>query len=281
MKLFKPLFLILTVVAFSTAQNGPPHPVKSSELDTVSLPGQFWSATGNIDPVEKGNVISETYFEQGATVWSTTGGKITLEPYVGLGVYFDTKGYDYNNKLMPAIGVKLNKHFGGSQLGSGVVTVGTAFVDEHRFAGGQCARWMTYYAQYWFGWQPAAALKSRFPGSSWGEIGNVSPVEKDNYILLDYATQAFVLKRLGISKTSAVLPYAEITYGKDTKGYDWDNKIIEGGGIKLGIPKGGLYTELGAGYLYEHRPISGLTASGFKVSLNFSTQWGLFGRKAR
>jgi len=41
-----------------------------------------------------------------------------------------------------------------------------------------------------------------------------------------------------------------------------------------------MYTEFGAGYTYENRFNSGLTASGVKVFVNFSYAWNLFGRKA-
>ena len=245
-------------------------------LDTVAFPGQAWSVTGNIDPIEKNNVLTENYFEQGMTLFSTMNHSVTMTTYAGFGMTFDTKGYSYNNQLNPSVGLRLNKYFR-----HGIVSGGTAFSEDHRFDNGGSASGIVYYCQYWFGWQPIADTKARFPGSSWGTFGNIAPVEHGNYIFMDYVTQAFVAKRFGARKTDAILPYSEITYSRDTKGFDWENKAIYGGGLKVGIPKGELYTEFGAGYLHENRLDSGLQASGFKMFLNFSYAWNLFGRKAR
>ncbi len=269
--------VVLATVSLAVAQEGPPHPLQGSELDTVALPGQFWSTNGTLEPVEKGNVLTENYFEQGATVFSTAGHSVTLTPYVAVGFAFDTKGFSYNNKVDPSVGIKVNKYFR-----SGIVSAGTAFADEHRFGSmAASASGISYYGQYWFGWNPIAEQKNRFPGSSWGSAGNISPVEHGNYIFLDYITQGYVAKRFGVSKEQALMPFAEFTVSKDTKGFDWENKTIEGAGIKYGIPKGEMYTEFGAGYTRENRFDSGLTSNGVKVFVNFSYAWNLFGRKAR
>jgi hypothetical protein len=275
MKNFKWLLPFLLMAISSVAQEGPPSAIQGSILDTVALPGQFWSVNGTLEPVEKGNVFTESRFEQGATVFATAGHSVTLVPYVALGFVADTKGYTYNNEIDPSVGIRLNKYFR-----SGVVSIGTAYADEDRYFGAT-ASGRTDYAQYWFGWQPVADVKSRFPGSSWGTIGNISPVEHGNYIFMDYVTQAYILHRFGARKTEALMPYSEITLSKDTKGFDWENKAVEGGGIKYSIPKGEFYTEFGAGYLHENRFDSGLSASGLKVFMNFSYAWNLFGRKAR
>lgn len=270
------LALLLLTATVAVAQEGPPHPIQGSELDTVALPGQFWSTNGNLEPVEHNNGLTENYFEQGATVFSTAGHSVTLTPYVGVGFAFDTVGYSYNNKIDPSIGIKLNKYFR-----YGVASAGTAYLDEHRFYNGGSASGMSYYGQYWIGWNPISEQSSRFPGSSWGSAGNVAPVEHGNYIFLDYITQGYVAKRFGASKEQALMPYAEFTVSKDTKGFDWENKTIEGAGLKYGVPKGEMYTEFGVGYTHENRFDSGLTSSGVKVFLNFSYAWNLFGRKAR
>jgi len=273
------VFTILILICMATAvvaQEGPPHPLQGSELDAVALPGQFWSTTGNLEPVEKSNVLFENYIEQGATIWSTPGHTITLTPYVSMGFAFDRAGYPFNNKIDPSIGIKLNKYFT-----SGVISAGTSFNDEHRFYNGGSSSAPGYYVSYWFGWNPVANLKSRFPGSSWGEFGATSPVEHGNWIFLDYMSQAFVAKRFGEAKTQTLMPYMEFEVGKDTKGYDWENKTLEGAGIKYGMPHGYFYSELGAGVTHETRFQSGQSANGFKVFLNVSYAWGLFGRRDR
>jgi len=275
MKMPRLLFVVLAAAALAAAQEAPPPAVRGSELDAVALPGQFWSVNGTIEPVEKNNVYTENYVEQEAVVWSTAGRSLNLAPYAGLGFVFDTAGYDYNNKFDLSVGLRLNKYFR-----SGIISAGAAFADEDRMYG-KTASGMTYYGQYWFGWQPMGVTKNRFPGSSWGVIGNISPIERGDYIFMDYATQSVVARRFGQAKTTALMPYSEVTFVRSTANFDWENKVIEGGGVKVGIPKGELYTELGVGYLFENRFNSGLSASQVKIFVNFSYAWNLFGRRAR
>ena len=66
----------------------------------------------------------------------------------------------------------------------------------------------------------------------------------------------------------------------DSKGFDWDNKATGGGGVKAILPRGDIYTEIGAAYLHETRFQSGQSAAGFSVFTNFSFNWNLLGRKA-
>ena len=268
------LWSVITLVTFAVGQEGPPHPVQGSVLDSVALPGQFWSANGTFDPVEHGDVITESYFEQGATVWSTASHSYTITPYVGFGFSYDSSGYSYNDKVLPIIGVKLNKYFQ-----TGVISAGTSLADEHRFHGGSASA-RSDFVQYWFGWAPLSELKSRFPGSSWGNFGNISPVEHGNYILTDYVTQGFVARRFGASKTRALMPFVDFTVSKDTKGDDWENKVIGSAGVKYGVPSGEAYTEFGIAATHESRFDSGMTANGLKVFVDFSYAWNLFGRRA-
>ena len=72
--------------------------------------------------------------------------------------------------------MKVNKYFR-----KGVVSVGSAYSYEDRFKSFNSSG-LTLYVQDWFGWQPVAEKSSRFPGSSWMEVGNLSPVEKGNIL---------------------------------------------------------------------------------------------------
>ena len=161
--------------------------------------------------------------EQSAAVFSTYSGSITVTPFVGLGLVLDTKGYEWNNKVQPRIGMKVNKYFR-----KGVVSVGSAYSYEHRFKSFDSSG-LTVFVQDWFGWQPVAEKSSRFPGSSWMEVGNLSPVEKGNILGLGYVTQGVVAKRFS---RATVVPYVEATVFHDSKGFDWDNKATVGGGVK-------------------------------------------------
>ncbi len=79
---------------------------------------------------------------------------------------------------------------------------------------------------------------------------------------------------------STVVPYVEATVFHDSKGFDWDNRATVGGGVKAILPRGDIYTEIGAAYLHETRFESGQSAGGFSVFTNFSFNWNLLGRKA-
>jgi hypothetical protein len=209
--------------------------------------------------------------EQSAAVFATYSGSITVTPFVGLGLVLDTKGYGWNNKIQPKVGVKVNKFFG-----KGVVSLGSAYSYEDRFNGFHRSG-LTIYAQDWFGWQPVAEKASRFPGSSWMEVGNLSPVEKGNIIGLGYISQGIVAKRLS---RAVLVPYVEAMVFHDSKGFDWENKANVGGGVKAIFPRNGIYTEIGAAYLHENRFQSGQSAGGLSVFTNFSFNWNLLGRKA-
>ncbi len=264
------LFAILVLTTVSCAQGGAVSALQGSLVDAVGLPGQGWTSIGNLSPIEHNNFYVQSYLEQGAAVFSTYSGSITVTPFVGLGLVLDTKGYQWNNKIQPKLGVKVNKFFS-----KGVVSVGAAYSYEERFKGINSSG-LTLYAQDWFGWQPVADKSSRFPGSSWMEVGTLSPIEKGNIIGLGYITQGIVAKRLS---RATLVPYVEATVFHDSKGFDWENKATVGGGMKAIFPRGDIYTEIGAAYLHENRFQSGASAGGVSVFTNFSFNWNLLGRK--
>jgi hypothetical protein len=270
----KSLFALIAVhalTAFSAAQGGAVSALQGSLVDSVGLPGQGWTSIGNQSPIEHNNYYLQSYVEQGAAVFSTYSGSLTVTPFVGMGLVLDTKGYEWNNKVQPRLGVKVNKYFR-----KGVVSVGSAYSYEERFKGVNSSG-LILYVQDWFGWQSVAEKSSRFPGSSWIEVGNLSPVEKGNILGLGYVTQGVVAKRFS---RATVVPYVEATVFHDSKGIDWDNKATVGGGVKAIFPGSAIYTEIGAAYLHENRFQSGLSAGGVSVFTNFSFNWNLLGRKA-
>jgi len=266
---------ILVLATLATAQEGPPpHAIKGSILDAVSLPGQMWVSSGTISPFEHGDIISQSYFEQGTRVYGAWGNSLTLTPYTGFGMVLDTEGHAWNNKVQPSGGIKVSKMFR-----RGIISVGTAYSYEYRFTSAKefKASGRTDYILDWFGWNPVVAHKSRFPGSTWSIIGHISPVEHGNLIEEGYVTQGVIIKRF---RSKALIPYGELTLAHDSKGFDWENKAVYGGGAKLGTPIGeNAYTEFGAGYSHEDRLKSGLSANGIKVFMNFSFNWSLLGRK--
>jgi hypothetical protein len=271
MKSLFALTAVLLLTAFSAAQDGAASALQGSLVDGVGLPGQGWTSVGNLSPIEHNNFYVQSYVEQGAAVFATYSGSITVTPFVGLGLVLDTKGYDWNNKIQPKVGVKVNKFFR-----KGVVSIGSAYSYEERFKGVN-SNGLTMYVQDWFGWQPVSEKASRFPGSSWMEVGNLSPVERGDIIGLGYISQGVVAKRFS---RATMVPYVEATIFRDSKGLDWENKANVGGGVKAIIPRDGIYTEIGAAYLHEKRFESGQSAGGLSVFTNFSFNWNLLGRKA-
>src|SRR3984893_2065909 len=265
------LFAVLLLPAFSAAQDGAVSALQGSLVDAVGLPGQGWTSVGNLSPIEHNNFYVQSYVEQGAAVFATYSGSITVTPFVGMGLVLDTRGYDWNNKVQPKAGVKINKFFR-----KGVVSLASAYSYEDRFNGFHSGG-LTLYAQDWFGWQPVADKASRFPGSSWMEIGNLSPVEKGNIIGLGYISQGIIAKRFG---KTAIVPYAEATVFRDSKGFNWDNRANFGGGVKAIIPRGEACAEIGVAYLHERRFESGQSAGGLSVFTNVSFNWNLLGRRA-
>jgi hypothetical protein len=269
---FKFVLILVAAVALtgaSAAQQGAAPALQGTVLDGTGLPGQAWTSLGNLSPIEHNDGYSQSYMEQSAAVFATNSGSITLTPYVSLGLVLDTKDYAWNNKVEPRFGIKANKLFR-----SGVVSIGSAYAYEDRF-NSIVNSGLVLYAQDWFGWQPVTSKGNRFPGSSWAAIGNISPVEHGNIIGQAYVSQGVVAKRF--TRTTLV-PYGEMTFSRDSKHFDWNNKVVSGAGIKAVFPHGDLYTELGAAYLRENRFDSGRSAGGLTLFMNASFGWNLLSR---
>src|SRR5690242_19843967 len=261
---------ILLLIPLCAAQQSATPALQGSVVDGMGLPGESWTTAGNLSPVEHGNGYVQSYVEQDAAVLASRSGSLSLTPYVSLGLVLDTKGYAWNNKVEPQAGIKLNK-----SLPHGVVSMGTAYTYEDRFNSLQSSG-MVLYVQDWFGWQSVAEKANRFPGSTWAAFGNISPVEHGNWIGQVFVSQGIVARRFG---KTALVPYVQATFSRDTKGFDWDNKAVYGSGLKAIIPHGEVFTELGAGYLRENRFHSGRSAGALTVFMNFSFGWNLLDRK--
>jgi hypothetical protein len=269
------IFLLMLGTAGIVAAQEVPHAERNTIFDAMSFSGQMWSSEGTFSPVEKNNALSQSYFEQTASIYSTWQNSLTVTPYAAVGIVFDTKGYSWNNKLQPSAGVKVNKFFR-----HGIVSVGAAYMYEDRWSAPKEFRTggKTNYILDWFGWQLVSNSRNRFPGSTWAIIGQYSPVERGNLIEQGYVTQGFVLHRFN---HAAIVPYADITLSHDSMKFDWENKSMFGGGVKIAVSKGELYTEFGAGIVQESHFISGLSATGLKIFVNTSYAWHLFGRQGR
>ncbi len=232
------------------------------------MPGSLSSTTGNILPAEKGNIISETRVEQGFTAFRK--GSFSVMPVASLDTTIDSKGYDWNNKIVTQGGLRAAQTFD-----HGIVQGDVGYTEERRMRSASRANGITYSGSYWFGWhQPTTAdidPFSAFPGSSWGLIGEVSPVERNNIWGGIYAQQGVIATKIG---RSSLIPYGEALLTRDTKGYDWNNRRLLGAGLKLAVPlREGMVIDLGAGYKNEYRPKTDRTYDGISGTVNFWLGW--------
>lgn len=246
----------------------PNYAANAPLINPQSFPGQVWTDLGNISPVEKNNIISATYAEQGIAVFRTD--TVSFTPFVSVGVTEDTQGFPWDKRVVGQVGTRLSKLFITKTSFNGIIAASAAYSYEDRF-GNQTKGGFVPEATYWFGWQSAAIKTSRFPGSTWGAAGWLSPVEYHNFVFVQYIKQAVVAKRL--TKNSTVQPYGEITTSKDTQKFDWENYYRPGAGVEVVRNYGNTMTELGGGWLYEHRPLSGLTGNGYTVFMKFWFGW--------
>jgi hypothetical protein len=256
-------FVLTTLCA---AQGGALPAAQSPIVNASGLPGQTWTALGNLSPIEHDNFYTQSYIEQGAALYGNRTGSMTVTPYVSVGLVLDTQGLKWNNKIEPRVGLKLNRLFR-----NGIISMGSAYSYENRFRSTESSA-LILYAQDWFGWQSVANKSSRFPGSTWAAIGNISPVEHGDIIAQAYVNQGVVAKRF---TKFTLVPFVDTTVSRDTKGFDWDNKVVFGSGAKICVLRRDIYTEFGAGYHRETRFDSGLTAGGLAVFSNFSFGWNL------
>lgn len=236
----------------------------------VSLPGNAWNSSGNLSPVEKGNILSYSHLEQGMTALKLSP-KTTLVPYVSLDIVRDSLNYDWNNKVVSQVGVKLARTFN-----HGIAQIGGAYAEEYRWESGLRTGQPIGYASYWFGWnqpthnKPAKRFFHSFPGSTWGIVGNISPAENNNIIGAAYAQQGITAVKIG---GLSFVPFGEYVFNKDTKEYEWNNRQMYGGGAKVIAPFRHGVLEIGSSYQRETRFESGLEASGFRVFGNFWFGW--------
>jgi hypothetical protein len=256
-------FALTTVCA---AQGGALPAAQVPLVNASGLPGQTWTVVGNLSPIEHDNFYTQSYAEQGAAIYGNRSGSMTVTPYVSVGLVLDTQGLKWNNKIEPRVGVKVNRIFR-----NGIISVGSAYSYENRFRSTESSA-LILYAQDWFGWQSVANKSSRFPGSTWAALGNISPVEHGDVIAQGYVNQGVVAKRF---RNFTLVPFTDTTLSRDTKGFDWDNKIVYGTGAKICMLRRDIYTEFGAGYHRETRFGSGMTAGGVAVFTNFSFGWNL------
>ena len=113
------LFAVLALTAFSAAQDG-------ANVRAARQPGRRRRVAGTgldldrqSEPDRAQQFLHSVLLRAERGGFSTYSGSVTVTPFVGMGLVLDTKGYEWNNKVQPRVGVKVNKYFR-----KGVVSVG-------------------------------------------------------------------------------------------------------------------------------------------------------------
>lgn len=129
----------------------------SASADPVGYPGSTWSTLtfnpGVIkDTPEQDNLLLQGKIEQGID-WFKFGddNQWKFNTYASLGYSADRNGLSYNNKLVPAVGMKVSRNFE-----NGVLDIGVQAVHENHFRGvnygPRSGTGVQLYVSYWFGW---------------------------------------------------------------------------------------------------------------------------------
>jgi hypothetical protein len=258
MKIYSIIFFILVVSVAGFGQEKP--------KSVTSLVGNFWVSV-ETSPAEQNDVVTQTHWEQGITLWHS--GRNFITPYVSTDFVVDTRGKDWNNKALANAGVKVRHIFS-----RGLIEAAIGLAGEKRFKSGNLSAQPTASVAYWAGWQsPQTAEHSvryfnGYPGSSWGVVGNISPAERRNVIGLFSLTQGVNLIDAGKWQT---VPFVKVQSGFDTKGYDWNNKVLTSAGIKIVVPRRSATIEAGIAYTDEHR--QGLHSGGVAAFVTLWSGW--------
>lgn len=233
-----------------------------------TFPGNAWNSFGNPSPAEKGNIINSGYIEQGYTLLRYN--TVSLVPYASGMIVSDTDNHDWNNKTLIQGGVKFVRMFP-----RGIISVGAAVADEYRFLSEKNKTELIGFGSWWFGWNlpiKTATRFSEFPGNTWGIFGNVSPIEKGNFIGLFRIEQGMLLARI---RKASLIPFLEITSGFDSDGFAWNNRLLSGAGIKCVLPVASGIVEAGGVYRNEWRWKTGMREDGVSLFLNVWFGWNL------
>lgn len=117
----------------------------------LAYPGSTWthvSYPSGLAAPEDRNLLLSGRIEQGA-VWFRlgSGGEWAFNTYAALNYSADGKGLGYNNKLTPALGMKLTRPLNG-----GILDLGLQVAHERRFKDHQSNTGVQAYAGWWAGW---------------------------------------------------------------------------------------------------------------------------------
>jgi hypothetical protein len=122
------------------------RPASGIRLGT-SFPGHLSASSGLLTAAERGNWITSITFEQGTTVWRTSG--FDAIPYVSAGFAADTHGHQWNNRTLSDAGLKVRRAVFG-----GVADVRVAYRVDHNRHSHRVTAGPVLVTSFWLGWQP-------------------------------------------------------------------------------------------------------------------------------
>lgn len=137
----------LTLAAFIFASIGIAQPASAQP---IAYPGSTWGQLiypSGANDEEKNNALLSGRIEQGADWFRFGEDRWRFNTYVALGYSADSKGLFYNNKVTPAIGMKVSRAYEG-----GVLDLGLQAIHERRFKDNTENSAVQVYASWWFGW---------------------------------------------------------------------------------------------------------------------------------
>jgi hypothetical protein len=122
------------------------------QAQPIAYPGSTWgqlSYPAGLSREEKDNTLLAGRIEQGADWFRFGEDRWKFNTYVALAYTVDNRGLPYNNKLTPAVGMKVTRTFD-----SGVLDLGVQAIHEKRWRddlNGKSSG-VQAYASWWFGW---------------------------------------------------------------------------------------------------------------------------------
>lgn len=124
-------------------------PASASALD-LHFPGSTYGEfrfPNSPAQEENNNMVLEGSLEQGIDWNRFGGGRWTLNTFGEFRYSVDRVGLDYNNRLIPGIGIKLK-----ARISTGIVQIGVKEVNEIRFRSDRSDHIALGFVNYWFGW---------------------------------------------------------------------------------------------------------------------------------
>lgn len=243
-------------------------PLFAQELPpSLAFPGSFWLSTGNVGPAERGNIVSQSNFEQGVTVWQRR--DWFAIPFVSAGMTADSAGYEWNDRHPAQIGMKLVWRVPG-----GAVQGGAGVMFEREPVSGD-DRHLSAFVSYWSGWA-AEALAQRgsrfrgFPGHLSATSGLMTGRDPQNWMTRIDGQQGVAILR---NRAIAVVPYGDGVLTFDSKRRIWENRVSLDAGVKLVRPFVGGVVEAGVAERRQYTLITGEVSTAPVFYVNVWVGW--------